>query len=282
MMEKYQVIQEHKRNKSTKELASMFQCGRKQIQRILRHKDEILSEWGHMQDRSTHRQTCSKTIAVELILYEWIQRCRLQIEHITDALIGQTVLEIVDLLQHHDFNLTKFFFPIFKKKYKINETDLINDNLPVPNSALKSLELTDIFNDIREKYENERSEPYATAQEFLDDALAWQTQEANLIMSLRRKSYKAREAEVLSGSENSETNFSNLTIDVVVDTTNNSDDFSQPYAKEITSYEEALAYMAPLEEFALINENLRIIGLLNQLENSFKDEIAKKSASNAS
>lgn len=279
MFEKIRVIQEYESSRSLKHLVAKYQCSRSQIQRILREKDAYLAEWAKNGDGARIRKSRPiKLIALGVFLYEWVQRCQCYAVEITDNSLKKNALAIAEMIGCSEFKANNRFTQRFKKKYKFDDAELADANRPI---ALQSDDSTRKCTKLAKIIEDVKMEVAANAgfsvDKILDDEVAWRHFERKILTGQRYNNVdNFEEEEKLYDSYSSESNADTYQANASSNFSINSTHSPEP-AKEITNYREALNHLGPLEQFALFKENIRAIGLINQLENIFRDNMPNSS-----
>lgn len=306
LIEKVNIIREYLRTQQTTGLAKMFNCHRGQVHHILKHKDEYLADWLATKDPTrTRRPRCKVLNALGLILFEWILRCSHYEFTLTDEMVKSTASEIAKILQYRLFKPNPKWYSRFKIKYKLDGLTSWDDWHSQVGVNQQSLDLTEILNDLRAIHGESVIPNYVQLDddEFKDLTVRCYGN-SNVAQELGKlicngnadddmdvastepvdtfgESSNSHSGYVSYNGSDSDEQYATISIDN--DDSNDAVDNSvsqshieqvvEREAKPIQSYREALNALGPLEQFALLKEDVRAVGLINQLEILFQDKM---------
>ncbi|CAD7082144.1 unnamed protein product [Hermetia illucens] len=251
------VLRQYEQTPDIRFLAEKFQCGRRQIKTILRKRQKYLMMWSRTK-KLTPRSDSSFLDTIGIILHEWVKRARCYNINITDDILRNFGQEIADLIKFQGFKPTSAWLIQFKQKYRILDMELnIKQETDFHLGDRKPLGVSIIIEDLRREY---------------GDALILPDGDSN---DVEFSDEDARTESLMAENFRSDSIDSAIQMDVGKDNieTEAANENDTEFAKEISNYREALNQLGPLEQFALLRENIRAVGLINQLENLFREEM---------
>lgn len=268
LSEKVEVIELYNTNQNIRLLVNKFRCGISQIKSILRHQEKYLEDWKNQADPTRSKRGTSEQMKYHrLVMYEWLRRCQYYPVKLTDQYIRENAVRATKILTVTDFRINKEWIRRFKHKFKLNQEELLrNDTHYKKDKPQKSLNFEEIVNDKTFKIED------------LDMETTKKTSSGNRYR-IRKKSNELKKMSINIKQESSGLK----DMDVFMKTTNSPSEENltsvlNVVGKEIADYTEAVSFLQPLEDFALFKENVRAIGLINQLENLYRDEMLSMKA----
>lgn len=226
-------------------LAKMFDCGRSQIKNILRQKGQILQEYHKNPDSERVRRKVPQILlTLNRIVDAWLKRALGHKMRVSPEMILQKSVQVQKFLDYDEFEPTKAWLRSFKRRHGYYRVDL--RSLEIPEDKTKSLKIRDIYEDVKH---------------LLD---------ANVRRAIELKLMGETNGDTISKSSDIDTN-----IDIKDECWDNSIEESTPSENMdesviIKDNSEALDYLRPLEEFAMLTDNFRAIGLISQLEAIFR------------
>lgn len=135
-------------------LAQMFQCGKTQIQNILRRKAKYLDDWANKADPCRVRRGVSgQLLKHRNIMHEWLERCRCYPIKINDELLFSKAVEAARLMDITEFRINNEWMRRFKCKFKLYDDDLFNNDINTTIATSdqvekKSMKIKDIISDL--------------------------------------------------------------------------------------------------------------------------------------
>ncbi|XP_055842159.1 uncharacterized protein LOC129909174 isoform X2 [Episyrphus balteatus] len=234
-------------------LAKMFNCGRSQIKNILRQKGQILQEY-HKDPESerVRRKVPPILLALNRIVDEWLKRALGHKIRVSGEMILQKSVQVQRFLDYEEFEPTKAWLRSFRRRHGYYRIDLRSLEVPVDTS--KSLKIADIFEDVKNMldYNVKRATELKLIREQGCNNIPEPDEEIietkPLVPIMQDQSWDMSSEEFPSSENNDE-------MVVIKDNT------------------DALDYLRPLEEFAMLTDNFRAIGLISQLEAIFRAKI---------
>ncbi|XP_055842144.1 uncharacterized protein LOC129909167 isoform X2 [Episyrphus balteatus] len=284
--ERVKAIREFDRTPVYQRVADLMNCSAKQIRNIVMNRESILlyyaSKTGECQGGfSKHNDRQEKLELLNRVMFEWIQRsqAREDIGRISTKLIRTIALDVKNQLKVPRFYPNGMWLETFMAQYDITEDDLLCQNVynrsKEPKEGL-SLKISDIVDDVNNmvgetEYKLYKKEP----------------KEAS---SYSGMNVAVDNSSMLFENSNSETGDDYDEVRVVIEEDDGEDeeyDYMVPAAKirkvettsnsksnnerTIDTYEDALRHLKPLEDFVLLEENFRAIGVISQLESIFRN-----------
>ncbi|XP_055911122.1 uncharacterized protein LOC129945410 [Eupeodes corollae] len=230
-------------------LARMFNCGRSQIKNILRQKGQILQEYHkNPESERVRRRVPAILLTLNRLVDEWLRRALGHKIRVSAEMILQKAVQVQQFLDYEEFEPTKAWLRSFRRRHGYYRIDL--RTLEVPEDRSKSLKIMDIFEEIKNSidFNVRRETEQKLVRENSCDLILDQDSEIDSKIIVKNQNWDDS-LEEFPSSENNE----NETV-VLKD---NSD---------------ALDYLRPLEEFAMLTDNFRAIGLISQLEAIFRSK----------
>lgn len=232
-------------------LAKMFNCGRSQIKNILRQKGQILQEYQKDPDSDRVRRLVPPILlALNSIVHEWLKRALGYKTPFGGELILEQAVRVAKFLDFDEFEPSKAWLRSFKRRHGYYRVDL--QSLNVPEDKTKSLKIRDIFEHVKNSIDFNIKQ--AIELKLMGDSNCIVKNESDSVEIIDSKMDEENESWDISLEEfpSSENNDENVVIK------DNND---------------ALDYLKPLEDFALLTDNFRAIGLISQLESVFRAKI---------
>lgn len=268
LAERVEIIREHQRSVRTGLIAQQFRCSKQQVRRIIHRKDEYLALWAKSTNEEVEMVRRLRTpllIATGRILYEWVLRARYYMD-ITDDALRESGRAIAAHIKYKDFKSNNRWLGRFKNKYKLHNMKLKNLHRgALDPKHLKPLDIADIIETIK------REDPASLAD--------FEKETESVELPLEGIELQNEEL-LLDPAEDDDRGSSPYDQGIGMDDIPMENGFVEngedlEFAKEISTYKEAINLLGPIEQFVLVKENIRAVGLINQLENLFRDEIAK-------
>lgn len=256
----------------------LFKCSSKQIRNIVQNRKEIMKAYlacpsSNKNKEKYHQKRRAKKIALlGEVMHEWFLRARRNpsICLISYKLIQTVAIETKKILSVDNFFPNNAWLLNFRQKYNISEMDMkVQSNSEGPIDLNIGKIVADVV--IAEKKKELRAD-----------------KQKKLLNSLEAAGYECQSSRINVRSQSSDdeppTKFPKLEpIDVIEidsdddeggdeeeDDCNNDDDQTEDSTLVIKTIDQALKHLKPLEDFALMNEDYRVIGLISQLEGILK------------
>ncbi|XP_018785887.1 PREDICTED: uncharacterized protein LOC108967088 [Bactrocera latifrons] len=304
--ERIQVIKAYKRMPNYQRLASTFGCSAKQIKNIISNKDQLLRHYDSVRankltDEVTNRRQ-EKIDFLGKVVYEFLLRALYLRMPIGTTIIRQKAFEVKEAIAIENFSPNNVWLRDFKATYNRLDLASMMEHLPSDMDQRRSLKCIDIIEYVSEQEREERRKILTmTKDENCNSVWESDADGSNSSCSYEHTmtnsdtDMKSNDDDSVVG-KNIEPIVVNLASD---DEEEGSDDVSLAKAKSINtpanqsistqkpitlppfpdihSYPEALRHLRVLEDFAMIEENYRAIGLITQLEQIFKNPPKLKS-----
>lgn len=264
LAQRIDVLKQFERTPDIGHLARKYQCGRRQIKNILRKRKKYLAMWSrNLTEKPNYQSSCLN--AVGIILNEWVKRARCYKLKINDDILRKFGQEIAENIKFVDFKPTNAWLQQFKQKYKLPDVQLtIKQGTDSAAGNKEPLSISSIIEDLRRKHGNLMIVPLWELKDDVENGDSRPTKRAG---NASTKSSALPSPDSAMQLENEELN--------ILSDDSYDEDVKMEVAREIESYKEALNQLGPLEQFALMRENIRAVGLINQLENLFREEMEK-------
>ncbi|KAM7359024.1 uncharacterized protein ACRADG_003780 [Cochliomyia hominivorax] len=286
LADRVEVIREYDRHltrPSLQGLAKKFMCSSKQIKNILRNRDTILNSYqaidGGQKSEDVQQKRQEKIDFLDKVIYEYIQRALYFNYNIDDEKVRQKALQVKEYIAVENFQPTYAWLQDFKRTYGIPAFDLqtLRNKVVITEAKRPHMSAVDMIQYvIRMEQETQRyNYSKADINGHFDDS-------QNFNNSLEPKIIYEIEDEEEEDEDLQKLDFS----DAPLQTSKNNHNISNhtPAVKstpkrrasshlpDIESVDEALKHIKVLEEYAMLNDNFRAIGLLTQLEQIFKKQ----------
>ncbi|XP_055842154.1 uncharacterized protein LOC129909173 [Episyrphus balteatus] len=252
------ISRDYKKIKCLDTLAKKYQCTIDQIQMIVNEKKKKKTNTPATVETNSHLVSL-----LDKVVYEWFQRAQRLIETgtITEEMFLQKAHEtsqifgIQNLIPDHEWVRN------FRKKYNITNLDMTMlriDNNSKPLSA-------DIKEVVMHVLENNPITEYFTTNSNLHQNTAESTTSLVAVSPNQDDRSRIQYTNYESNSEIITSDNMEIPADVQIEVL-------PPSGAVIRNDEEARQHLKPLEEYVLLKENFRAIGLISQLEEIFASE----------
>lgn len=315
LADRVQVIREYDSyltKPSYQKLASKYDCSSKQIKNILLSRESILRSYleasknknGRGEDVIQKRQ--EKIEFLGKVVYEYIQRVLYFGYSIDDEAVRQKALQIKECIAVENFQPTTSWLKNFKATYGIPGFDMetLRNNVPLVEEKRPHLSAIDMIQYVSRLEQQE--EKKSKRNESSNNAINRKRKQQDEQEEDQDQNYNYNGQNVLEPTIVYETIDEDYEDDKdvinVVKLPNNSDGQEQYRVKvpdsppvkkwqaspperrspspapfpDIESPKEALRHLKALEEYAMLQDNFRAIGLLGQLEDIFKKQRKNK------
>uniref|UniRef100_A0A1A9ZMN9 HTH CENPB-type domain-containing protein n=1 Tax=Glossina pallidipes TaxID=7398 RepID=A0A1A9ZMN9_GLOPL len=276
-------------------VARMFNCSWEQIKNIIANREAIMKFYEATRKQRPQEDESDINLDVKQkklrflgeCIYEYIQRVQFHARvDITEELLRTKALEFRDILVLNDFYPSKTWINHFKATYNIS---LSNRQIALTRVPPSSLDLKDIMTyctknkpnnpsliEIRELQQNLGKEQMGTSVDttieeleeerrarklnFLEKALAEYVLRAKF-------HHKMTNANPMTNCQKPISNHSPGHWSEY----SNDEDEDEELPRQVRNTKDALRLLKPLEEYAMLKENYRAIGLIAQLEEILKN-----------
>ncbi|XP_023303637.2 uncharacterized protein LOC111685599 [Lucilia cuprina] len=305
LADRVEVIREydsHLTRPSLQSLAQKFECSSKQIKNILLNRETILQQYNNgeagPQKESSGRddglQKRQEKIAfLGKVIYEYIQRVLYYNYNIDDEKVRQKALQIKECIAVENFQPTYAWLENFKMTYGIPAFDLqsLRNNIVITEAKRPHLSAIDMIQYVsrmeQEEQEQNRNKSFTKVDINGNGRLGnnnnknHSSNNNNQLNGLEPKIiYEIEDEE--QDEELQKLNFSDSPPKASIHNTSSSPAIkyttkrraSSPFP-DIESVDGALKHIKALEEYAMLHDNFRAIGLLTQLEQIFKKQMKK-------
>lgn len=297
LSERIEVIREYDRQltrPSLQSLASKFECSSKQIKNILLNRESILQQYNggtplkedsERDDVLQKRQ--EKIEFLGKVMYEYIQRVLYFNYTIDDEKVRQKALQIKECIAVENFQPTNGWLSNFKLTYGIPAFDLesLRNNVVITEAKRPHLSAIDMIQYVSriEQEELEQMGGRSNNSSFSKSDINGNASRTstngrnNASMQEPKIIYEVPDDEDQQDEELQKLNFNS--------SQNHQQNISMSKASkrrasspfpDVESVEEALKHIKVLEDYAMLSDNFRAIGLLTQLEQAFKKLPKKK------
>ncbi|XP_065359785.1 uncharacterized protein LOC135953731 [Calliphora vicina] len=297
LADRVEVIREydsHLTRPSLQSLAQKFECSSKQIKNILINRESILQQYksgdaGPQKEINTRddglQKRQEKIAFLGKVMYEYIQRVLYYNYNIDDEKVRQKALQIKECIAVENFQPTYHWLENFKMTYGIPAFDLqsLRNNIVITEAKRPHLSAIDMIQYVS-RMEQEAQEPgpktYAKTDINGNGKLSLPNQkrisvEPKIIYEIEDEE-EDEELQKLHLSDSppkaSIKHNTSSTQSIKYSTKRRA---SSPLP-DIESVDEALQHVKVLEEYAMLQDNFRAIGLLTQLEQIFKKQVKNK------
>lgn len=274
LAERMDVIRRYENKASVRSLAVIFKCGRTQIKSILRNRNYHLMSWLDSEKQKYDRGSNAQSPVdepVNRILHEWVKRAQCYQINITDEILLSFGQEIADHLHNKDFVPSNEWLVDFKQRYQLFNIGLnVKQEPNVLPEERKPLSIAIIIDDLQGTYGN--SVIPAVNQTQIPDCYGERSESVGSFDGIASGSFYSMD-EMLEHEDDSAVQVDD--DDLTNSSSGKPSTMCEETSKEIGNYKEALNHLGPLERFALLKENIRAVGLINQLENLFRAEMEK-------
>ncbi|XP_075162330.1 uncharacterized protein LOC142234997 [Haematobia irritans] len=281
---------------SYQSMARKFDCSAKQIKNIIVNRESILRSYhesskgknGVRLDNMMQKRQ-EKIEFLGKVMYEYIQRVLYHKYPIDDEKVRQKALQIKECIAVENFQPTHAWLEDFKKTYGIPafDWDSLSNNVPLVAEKRPHLSAIDMiqyvsqleqeerdeYNKSNSKYSMEYEEDF-NADDF-DDGYVLEPKvvyekhdddDEDIEIDYNRKVVKL--ANNSKGQEQYRVNMPPMSP--IQKSSQSKRPRSSSPLPDIESVDEALRHIKALEEYSMLQDNFRAIGLLTQLEEIFK------------
>ncbi|KAM7359023.1 uncharacterized protein ACRADG_003779 [Cochliomyia hominivorax] len=300
LADRVEVIREYDRHltrPSLQSLAKKFDCSSKQIKNILLNRDTILNSYqaidGGQKSEDVQQKRQEKIDFLGKVIYEYIQRALYFNYNIDDEKVRQKALQVKECIAVENFQPTNAWLQDFKRTYGIPAFDLqsLRNNVVITEAKRPHMSALDMIQYVSRmeqeaQHYNRKNANYSKADingnnnsnHHLDDSQNFNNSlEPKIIYEIEDEDEEDEELQKLSfndaplkPSKNSHNISNNMPSVKSI-----SKRSASPPLPDIESVDEALKHIKVLEEYAMLNDNFRAIGLLTQLEQIFKKQAKK-------
>ncbi|XP_055842148.1 uncharacterized protein LOC129909169 isoform X2 [Episyrphus balteatus] len=276
LKERIEVIKIAETRRDTRELALKFECGRTQILSILSQKERLLKEWANDGDPNRlRRRPSAMSLTTNKVIYEWLYRCKCAQLPLTDIDILEKAYEAKHLFKYSEFRPNRRWLDRFKKRFRIQPDELISPDPTFFDGVERSLELRDIYEDIKDTIELNTSDDQPIELPSLDDQRQCVSYES--MMNYDQTMSSSNDICEIEDSEDDEQNYSPQNFCETEFSSRGKDSSKSKVVedddKPIANNEQALACLKKLEEYSMLKDDFRAIGYIVQLEKIYKGEI---------
>lgn len=265
LKDRIRVLKAYKKTGTYDKVALLFKCSAHQIRNIVQaEKKTILREYVNSEEytaakRARLEKTVKSEVAIvlEKILCEWFQRAQRHIEAgpITNEMLLQKALEAKKILCLNNFNIDLDWLLKFRQKYDITDLDMNMLRIDNDNRAPPVLDLNEIAAQV--EHQNPATETLAEqsrAESLSDlDESDFELDDLNETSSQQTQLF-----EQICSCSNDDSRTSDKTEVIELD------------VPPIVNDDQARRHLKPLEDYVLMKENFRAIGIIAQLEKIFK------------
>ncbi|CAD7006442.1 unnamed protein product [Ceratitis capitata] len=307
MMERVQVIKAYKRMPNYQRLASRFGCSAKQIKNIISKKDALLRHYDNVRanketdEAATRRQ--EKIDFLGKVVYEFLLRALYLRMPISTSIIRQKAFEVKEAIAIENFSPNNSWLQDFRATYNRLDLTGMMERLPSDMEKRQSLKCIDIIDYVSGQEREERRRVNVLDDENCnnlwesgnDNSSTYSNDEHTMGFNMHANEFGSSdyddeesvntvepivvdlEADDEAGGESVNEVYSSAVKKGAVNNNNNNNNvpplkpITPPPFADIHSYPEALRHLRVLEDFAMIEENYRAIGLITQLEQIFKN-----------
>lgn len=285
LADRVEVIHEYDRQltrPSLQSLASKFECSSKQIKNILVNRETILETFQNggvpLKEDPTRDEVLQKRqekIAfLGKVMYEYIQRVLYFNCNIDDEKVIQKALQIKECIAVENFQPTNGWLEDFKMTYGIPAFDLVTlrNNVVITESKrphLSAIDMIEHVTRIEQTHKRKHSDINGNAE--IQKASITVRNDPKIVYELIDD-----DDEEEQGEQDEE--LQKLKFNAVPQNTSSKTKkrrSSSPYP-DIECLDDALKHLKALEDYAMLADNFRAIGLLTQLEQVFKKQPKKK------
>ncbi|XP_055911120.1 uncharacterized protein LOC129945408 [Eupeodes corollae] len=282
LKERIEVIRIAETRRDTRELALKFDCGRTQILSILSQKERLLREWANNGDPNRLRRRPSAiSITTNKVIYEWLYRCKCAQLPLTDVDILEKAYEAKHLFKYSEFRPNRRWLDRFKRKYRIKNEELLTPNSNFYDGIQRSLELRDIYEEIKHTIDLNKDDDLIQLPP-LDQSGSGECFSFDSMMNYDHTMSSSNNdvCEIDDSDDDNdygqsqnfcETQFTRNGRHESI--TNNNDNDNDDNNKPITNDQQALACLKKLEEYSMLMDNYRAIGLIEQLEKIYTGQL---------
>jgi len=295
--ERIRAIKAYERVPMYTKVAKMFNCSWEQIKNIIANRDAILRSsdslitWQNTDPNEADRKRRIIQFLGECV-YEFIQRVQYHKKiDLSENLIRAKAIEFRDIMQIDNFVPNRGWISRFKTMYNFS---LSNRQIVITRTPPQTLDLKDIISYCSRKRRENKNHAWSGKSTKL-------TLKKSQSSKVQKGRTQAKEKIIYLDAEDDEEKYiipntvieedflpppmkihkvESIGDDDFIETESNSRGHWSEHSnkeeqsllpQEVHSYDDALKLLAPLEEFAMLENNFRVIGLLSQLEEIFRN-----------
>uniref|UniRef100_A0A1A9UVQ8 HTH CENPB-type domain-containing protein n=1 Tax=Glossina austeni TaxID=7395 RepID=A0A1A9UVQ8_GLOAU len=291
--ERVQVCKEYERllslgnSPSYQSLAKKFECSSKQIKNILLNKNNILQSFENYnpdapcKDEIQQRRK-EKIEFLGKVMYEYLERAVYNGFSITEQKVRWKAVEVKECIAVENFNLTDAWLAHFQKLYNIPSFDLdaLRNNMCISEAKRPYLNAIDMIQYVSRK-EQQQLKDAAEQNDMCsnDNSMSEGQEETNEGTRIVYVNDENDDDDDDNNDREVNNKFNNLSQQHIngqpLEKITGSLKRSLSPLPDIESVEDALRHIKALEEYSMLRDNYRAIGLLTQLEDIFKKQIRK-------
>ena len=308
--ERVEVIREYDRHltrPSLQSLAQKFECSSKQIKNIILNRETILQSY-KSSGGSTPRDVAVRDDVLQKrqekinflgkVIYEYVQRALYYNYNIDNEKVRRKALQVKECIAVENFQPTIAWLMDFKRTYGIPSFDLqsLRNNVVITEAKRPHFSPIDMIQYVS-RMEQEHNGGGNNFHNDEEDGSGRITIPKADINGNGRSDYAsnnnsnkqqppAHEPKIIYEIEDEEEDEELRKLNFADDESSNSTSLNEKYAvkrkassspfPDIETVDEALRHLKSLEEYAMLQDNYRAIGLLTQLEEIFKKQAKKK------
>lgn len=303
--ERVEVIREYDRHltrPSLQSLAQKFECSSKQIKNILLNRETILQSY-KSNGGSTHKDVAVRDDVLQKrqekinflgkVMYEYIQRALYYNYNIDNEKVRQKALQVKECIAVENFQPTTAWLTDFKQTYGIPSFDLqtLRNNVVITEAKRPHFSAIDMIQYVSrmEQEEHNRGSDYRGEQEgrlSIPKADINGNGRSHYSINNNKRHPPPHEPKIIYEIQDEEEDEELRKLSFADDESSNSTSLNDKYAAkrkassspfpDIETVDDALRHLKVLEEYAMLQDNFRAIGLLTQLEEIFKKQAKKK------
>ena len=308
--ERVEVIREYDRHltrPSLQSLAQKFECSSKQIKNIILNRETILQSY-KSSGGSTHKDVAVRDDVLQKrqekinflgkVIYEYVQRALYYNYNIDNEKVRRKALQVKECIAVENFQPTIAWLMDFKRTYGIPSFDLqsLRNNVVITEAKRPHFSPIDMIQYVSrmEQEENNGGNNFRGEDDDRPGRISIPKADIN---GNGRSDYAsnnnnnkqhppAHEPKIIYEIEDEEEDEELRKLNFADDESSNSTSLNEKYAvkrkataspfPDIETVDEALRHLKSLEEYAMLQDNYRAIGLLTQLEEVFKKQAKKK------
>lgn len=296
--ERVEVLREYDRHltrPSLQSLAQKFNCSSKQIKNILLNRESILKSYknsegitnNEVNGRDDMLQKRQEKIAfLGKVIYEFIQRALYYNYNLDDEKVRQKAMQITECIAVENFQPTYAWLENFKRLYGIPSFDLasLRNNIVITEVKRPHMSAIDMIQYVsrmeqKQNSQNLNSPPHNNNNNNINNNNRFSitnnnhnhnSLEPKIIYEIEDEE-EDEELQKLNFDDNRQNSKSTSPSSQSLKTSQKRR-ASSPFP-DIESVDEALKHVKVLEEYAMLHDNFRAIGLLTQLEQIFKKQV---------
>uniref|UniRef100_A0A1I8NEI7 HTH CENPB-type domain-containing protein n=1 Tax=Musca domestica TaxID=7370 RepID=A0A1I8NEI7_MUSDO len=276
-------------------IASKFDCSAKQIKNIIANRESILKQFeeacrtqngAHLRTDVVQKRQ-EKIEFLGKVMYEYIQRVMFHGQRIDDDIVRQKALQIKECIAIENFQPNGTWLEDFKMTYGIPAFDreTLRNNIPITGVKRPHLNAIDMIQYVSRLEQEQRLNTKKrklpmygsndSPSNMLEPTIVYEAIDDGCSDDNNDGGDDVQEVQVIAGQEQYQLEIpknSNPAKRPRPSTNaNNTTNSDEPFP-DIVSVGVALKHLKALEEYAMLNDNFRAIGLLTQLEEIFKKQ----------